>query len=273
MAAMPQGQVRRRRPLLAALLSLPMPGLGHLYAGDPVHALSMALGAPAVLAILGLSGVLSTFYGLAALLAGALGLVLYAPISAYLRARARRDYRLRPFNRWYWYLAFYGAAVALSTLLLDHRGTWLGYATYRVPAGSMAPTLQSGDLIVVDTRYAVPAPGDVVVFRSPVDPSLVYVKRIVAIGGDRVAIVGGEVLRNGVAEAGLQVPVAQRTTPFAIGMAPRRVPAGEVFVLGDARDNSADSRLWGTVPLGNIDGLVTYIYLSGDLERIGRRVR
>ena len=112
---------------------------------------------------------------------------------------------------------------------------------YAVPSASMAPTLLPGDRIVA-TPYLTdgPARGDVVVFRQPGAKS-VTVKRVIALPGDLIDSAYGVVRIGGKA---LQEPYASLT----VQIAPQIVPANHVFVLGDNRAESLDSRAWGPLP-------------------------
>ncbi len=151
----------------------------------------------------------------------------------------------------------------------------------------MVPTLLVGDHIFVKKGRANVARGDVIVFEFPLDPSTDYVKRVVAIGGDTIEVRDGVPLINGMPLD--QTAIADRAffrdesappedsdarparwrarrTPAARTRSCSRpattrqdfqrttVPTGEVFVLGDNRDNSLDSRKWGTVPVDHIKG-------------------
>ncbi len=132
--------------------------------------------------------------------------------------------------------------------------------------------MQPGDFITVNTRYQEPKVGDVIVFLYPKDRSISFVKRVAAVSNDTVAINNGIVIRNGRPENALLVPESRRLKDFSISMSERQVPENEVFLLGDWRDNSNDSRFWGTVPVTDVIGKVTYIWFSNDANRIGKAV-
>jgi signal peptidase I len=148
---------------------------------------------------------------------------------------------------------------------------------YVVPSGSMEPTLLPGDRVLVDKRaYGVRIPftlvrltagdapnrGDVVVFDSPADGTRL-IKRIVAVGGDLLEVRGGHVFIN-------RLPGDERATlKLRMGggpdVAPMRVPLGQVFVMGDFRGNSRDSRFFGFVPQDHLYARAAGVYYrSGD---------
>ncbi len=227
----------------------------------------------AALLVGGLFGFFSTFYGIMAFAFIVLLFYVILIVSAVRRARFNKEYELQWFNRWYWYVAIFVLVSFGFQALFAFRGPVLGYETFRIPSASMVPTLQVGDFITVNTRYRDPMIGDVVVFQHPSGPKTAYVSRVAAVGDDLIAINNGAVVVNGVVQESLIVPPGNREQEFSITMPAQQVPDGEFFVLGDWRDNSNDSRFWGTVPAGNIVGKATYVWLSSDPERIGANVR
>lgn len=125
-----------------------------------------------------------------------------------------------------------------------------------VEGGSMEPTLHTGERLLVNKFIfnpwfgRKPQPGDIIVFRYPRQKDRDFIKRVVAVAGDRVEIRHGVVYVNG---KPLDEPYLQyRDTG---DWAPREVPPDSVWVLGDNRANSEDSRYFGEVPLENIKGL------------------
>ena len=263
---------KKRNPTWTAILSLMAPGLGHIYAGDLRKGMSLIGIEYAVILLAGAFGILSTFYGIASLIVLVLGFYIFAVTSSVRLALKNKEYHLQSYNRGYWYLAIYVAVSIIANVIFSFRGNILGYETYRIPAKSMEPTLQVGDFITVNTRYQEPKVGDVIVFSYPKDRSIPYVKRVAAIGNDTVSINNGIVTRNGKPENLLLVPESKRLRDFSISMKETQVPENEVFLLGDWRDNSNDSRFWGTVPVTDVIGKVTYIWFSNEVSRIGKAV-
>ncbi|HEY8712566.1 MAG TPA: signal peptidase I [Thermoanaerobaculia bacterium] len=133
---------------------------------------------------------------------------------------------------------------------------------YSIPSASMMPSLQIGDhILVVPYRWSVPRRGDVIVFRSPADASQLMVKRIVAVPGDLIDSRDGRVR---IGERTIVEPylLKQATT----GAISAQLVAGEsFFVMGDNREDSLDSRRWGTLPRGLVVGRVKMVlWSSGD---------
>ncbi len=216
------------------------------------------------------------------------------------RTRAPRGFRMS----WLWEWAKVFPAAVVVFLLLR---TFLVEA-YKIPTGSMERTLLVGDFLLVNKLLygaeipfsgrrlpAIRAPqhGDVIVFEYPVDPSKNFVKRLVGLSGDTLAMRDGELLRNGQrmaeqyvvhTEPGVdpvneefrwqrgylvKTAVAAGAIGDAAGYRPSRnnwgpivVPPRHFFVLGDNRDNSLDSRYWGFVPDSLLRGTPLVVYYS-----------
>jgi len=166
----------------------------------------------------------------------------------------------------------------------------LNIKLYSIPAGSMAPTLLIGDYVIGFT-ISEPKRGDVVTYRMPKDPSTIYVKRIVGLAGDRVQMIGGALHVNGAPAKRERVEDNHKVGPGGATVEGKSwreilpngasyttidlvengfydntplftVPAAHFFVLGDNRDNSADSRVHGYVPAANITSRVAFIWFS-----------
>jgi signal peptidase I len=147
------------------------------------------------------------------------------------------------------------------------------FRPYRVAGESMAPTFSTGDKIFADETYYAHHPiadGDLVVFRHG---DSILIKRVTAKAGETVEIKEWVVLRNGQA---LHEPYAHNSSepqPEFRTFAPRTIPAGEIFVTGDNRDFSFDSRMgaqFGVVKTSDVIGKATSVYWT-EHGRIGRR--
>jgi signal peptidase I len=172
-----------------------------------------------------------------------------------------------------------GSALALRRFVLE---------AFLIPAGSMIPALEIGDHIFVNKMATRPGRGDIVVFRFPLDPEVSYIKRVVGLPGDTVELRGEVLLVNGeeaTTEVTTPCPARQDVDTYGrctlreekldgqryavmlgagrpAGYGPIKVPADGYFVLGDNRDNSNDSRVWGFVPEANIQGRALFVWWS-----------
>ncbi len=183
------------------------------------------------------------------------------------------------------------------------------FEAFKIPSGSMIPTLMIGDHLFVNkfiyglrvpftkikiVTFRQPQRGEAIVFMYPLDESKDFIKRVVGLPGDRIRLEGDAVWING-------VPLARKPVTVTIGKDVSNfpgaedydffiektgetshfvqfdraesywkddfeVPAGHLFVMGDNRDNSSDSREWGFVPLENVKGKAMIIWLSIDFD-------
>jgi signal peptidase I len=144
-------------------------------------------------------------------------------------------------------------------------------SAYRVDSNSMEDTLFEGDYIFVNKLaydFGDPKIGDIVIFKSPLNPTKDYIKRIMALPGQTVEVIDKIVYVDN--QIAMIVPNAKNTDPKILPMqlssrdnfGPIQVPSDEYFVLGDNRDNSQDSRFWGFVPKENIKGKAVFVYWS-----------
>ena len=130
---------------------------------------------------------------------------------------------------------------------------------FYIPSESMVPSLQVGDRIIVSKlsyHFSEPKRGDVMVFKFPLDPSRDFVKRTIGIGGESLAIRDSNLYINGVQVQEDYLPKGPSFDDFG----PEEVPAGSYFMMGDNRNNSDDSRVWGPMPEENIVGKAVLIY-------------
>ena len=150
---------------------------------------------------------------------------------------------------------------------------WVVIEPRWIPSGSMLPTLQLQDRILVEKlrpRLQRPLPnGTIVVFHDPpvlveagYDPKAALIKRVVGQPGDEVEVRDGELRRNGA-----PVPEPWRQQPIEYRFGPLTVAAGELLVLGDNRNASLDSHIWGPLPRQEVIGTAVFRYWP--LDRLG----
>ncbi|MFN4276349.1 MAG: signal peptidase I [Ferrovibrio sp.] len=281
----------RRHWWLAALLSLIAPGLGQVYAGawKRAIALILALYLPQIPLALVLM-----LYVIPLWIAGIAD-------AAYLCRREPQQH-LRPYQRWYAILPLGIAIVALGDLASNLLPRTSNTKTFHTATLSMLPTLRGGDYFMV--RTAPPGQhelrrGEIIVFRAADGRD--YVQRLIGLPGDRIQIKDNLVKVNDIqirheptddmelsadSCADMPGPRYREIWPdkrnYPVCTLPHSslsdfsavVTEGEVFVLGDNRVNSADSRtrFIGTPPISSIVGTATYIYWSKDIRRIGNRL-
>lgn len=186
----------------------------------------------------------------------------------------------------------YGPPLVIALIIAIFIRTFFLQA-YEIPSGSMEPTLKIGDHILVDKfAYGFRLPdsffylhipgipwghylfrtgkvhrGDVIVFVAPPKPSEDFIKRVIAVGGDTIKIRDRKIWINGKLIPDRHahfILSADQRSPFSVQdyYGPTKVPKGDVFVMGDNRDRSWDSRFWGFVPMNNIEGHALIIYWS-----------
>ena len=150
-------------------------------------------------------------------------------------------------------------AIALALAILVRAAVHI----YSIPTVSMYPTLMVGDQIVVTPYFgAAPDRGHIIVFRSPMDPEELLVKRVIALPGDLVDSRLGRVRIGGYT---LPEPYVLRQAASG-SISSQVVPAEAYFVLGDNRDDSYDSRSWGFVPRSQIVGRARMILWSSAVD-------
>jgi len=168
------------------------------------------------------------------------------------------------------------------------------FQAFKIPTGSMEPNLLIGDHLLVDKLVFSPSlgrvedllfakrpisRGDVLVFKFPEDPTRDFIKRVIGLPGETFEIQDKQVLINGNAlvesYAHFLEPPLKRTDPdyglvgedIRDNFGPQKIPAGQLMMMGDNRDNSRDSRFWGTLPLSQVKGRAVVVYWSYEASR------
>jgi len=289
-----------RKPWIAVILTLITRGLGHLYAGNLKRGLILffieacLLIAFAVLALMVATNL--TFLVFAGI--GSIAYVVFCAVDAALIARRRKEiYELTSYNKWYVYAGYFVVfSVLVSSLISSGVKAYITQA-YKIPSGAMMPTLLIGDHLLVNKFiYGVGIPfidinkperGDVIVFIYPEDESKDYIKRVIGLPGDTISIVNKQIFLNGEKyqdefgvynDPKILHPGQFNSNRDNIG--PITVPPDSLFVMGDNRDHSADSRFWGFVNINKVRGKAVSLYWSWDhdqrtvrWDRIGKPIQ
>ena len=245
-------------------------------------------------------------------LAGGAGIWIYAIQDAYRVARrTSRQYALKEYNRWWVYLI-------ILLLLPMPIGTGQAYLarewlieTFYIPTIGMHPTVRLGERVAANKTAYLREPvrrGDVIIFLSPMQRNAKYMKRVVALPGDRVKIVDNRIsingeplpmtrvgdfrVRGGKYLSGKIFLETNGSAKYQILISPRAgsapetdqggrtsdltevlVPSGHCFAMGDNRVHSLDSRAYGPIPFWDIIGRVDYVYYPRRVNLRGRAPR
>lgn len=258
------------------------PGAGQLYARRPGRALLAAV----VFALVVLPAAIEIPLLLASPFAVALSgyalgfaMLLLVPVDGALQALTRER---RPPVRWPRWAGQVALAFALAAGMFELVVPLLPLRRFRIPAPSMQPTLQIGDVIASDVRPVRLASlhvGDLVIFELAEAPPILVMKRIAGLPGDTVEVregilvLNGEPLGSAPAGYGSVVETAGPGRSYAIQRSnvmtqfdspPQTVPPGHCFILGDSRMNSRDSRVFGFIPEAALRGRPRAIHWSSD---------
>jgi signal peptidase I len=286
----------------AGILSLFQPGLGQIYAGAWRRGVLLFVIATTFMwLVVGVTRYVPATPVFVAAIFVPILVILAIGVDAF--ALVRRPRVSPPFR---WYRSTWIAAIVMASLSVGLSFTPVnapGWRPFSIPSMSNMPTLIPGDYVVAEvgrSKYA-PARGDMLVFKNPKDPKIIYIKRVVGLPGDRVQLVKGVLVINGqqikrqfvddwkarpIARAaqryeetlfnGRSYQVLASEDGELENTAEYAVPSGRLFVLGDYRDNSLDSRVldqFGYVPMADVLGPAVTLYWSQDLSKIFSRVR
>jgi len=278
---------KKRNPIVAAFLSFFAPGVGQLYNGQFLKGILFIC---ADFVLLFLLFRLGLHHKLAGLLAGLIFLIcvwIFMITDAFLGARKRKEYILKPYNKVYIYILIImllNSTMLIPTKFLSEK--ILGFGAHQISTGSMEPALSIKDYLISDLTYFKNNElqrGDLVIFQYPKDLSKDFLKRIIALEGEKIEIKDKQVYINDEPitedyKVHNDERIYKRSENYRYddlimdNFGPEIVPSGHCFVLGDNRDNSSDSRYWGFLPVKNIKGKPLYIYWAKDKKRIGKKI-
>jgi signal peptidase I len=299
----PNDPIRPRNSFIAALLSLLIPGLGQIYCGRARRGFTQLVFLVVCETLVVKFGLFFYFYGLVVFVLADLVIRIYVIVDAVRLSRNQAPYQLKWYNTWY-YHGLIGVGI-FAILFVKGSLIPIGFKTFIIPTTSMEPTLKLGDWIVADMR---PAPnreltyGDIVVYQ-PTDLREVHPCRVVGLPGDTLELQNDFLIINGkptervlirelYTEPAIASYIGPETEEYAETFANGRtvhvfkskklpdnnqakqniskvvLPPGQYCLLGDNRDNAADSRYRGFVPRENILGFVCYSYWGKTHARI-----
>jgi signal peptidase I len=270
--------LKKREPILAFLLSLVTPGLGHIYNGQLKEGLCYLVGFLLVYVIF--SSLLLKFYGMVCYLVIMVGLFLFILLDALLGAIKLRAIALKSYNKWYIYLAIFLLGSVVIRPLLGWTIKNNIVKAYKIPSSGMEPALLVGDHLIANTRIyksEKPKRGDMVIFEFSKDPSKDFIKRVIGMEDEKVEVIDNKIYIN---DKLLDDPWgyfeddgSTKGLPVLEKFGPVVVPKDSLFVLGDNRNNSQDSRFFGFVNIKKVKGKPLYLYWAKDKSRISMKLK
>ena len=271
-------EIKPRKMWIAGTLAFFTIGLGHLYAGDIRKGVFLFLG-QGLLTIIAISLLLTVPKSSIIINIFVIFLIysLYNIIDAIILARrnSNKRYQLKIYNKLYIYILVLVVSNFIITPVCGSLIKRNFMASYKIPTGSMIPTILLGDQIISNQliyKYSKPSYGDIVIFKPP-HKDTNYIKRIIGVSGDVIEIKDKKLFVNNIKQKENYVAFSDnRIFPAYISRrdncGPVTVPENSVFLLGDNRDNSEDSRFWGMVDLKNVHGKAQNVYWSWDKKNI-----
>ena len=274
-----------RNPFIAILFSIVLPGFGQVYNGQYKKGI-LFFGLILIIPfVFGITRMITSFYGFAALFTIEMTLRIYIILDAFKNAKLQKEYILKPYNTWYYHLAIYiGMLIVLTVYDMN---SVLGVQSLKIPTIANSPTIQIGDLVVADMKAyenKQPEYGDMVLFSH--SNGQIYTYRVVGLPNDKIELKNNMVSINGkpcnskfikettikgipVNEFEEELPNGKKhfiykfEKPFNIektNFESITIPPNSYFLLGDNRDNAADSRYEGFITKDRIKGQIMYSY-------------
>ena len=263
-----------RKPWVAGLLSAICTGLGQFYCGKIKRGIVLFFLFQIVsllvyrLGVIPLPKVNLILMGL--VLSACYLFIIYDAVK--IARRMDPSEPTTPYNKWYYYLAYYTIASFLISPLVKTITQQYSVRSYKHPSGSMISSLLPGDYVLADNFnyiFQKPERGDVVVFLYPKNEKRIFVSRVIGLPGEMVEIKDFKVYINDTVLDEPYALVGKEEKHNQKNMASRLVPESYVFLLGDNRQWSKDSRHFGYVHLDSIRGKLKTIYFSRDKNKDG----
>jgi signal peptidase I len=269
--AKPATRRLRRSATVAALFSSFAIGLGHLYAGRLRRGLAFTGAFYGIVLLGALSRAWPTFRGFVGLLVALFALYVGAIVDAAVQARRRSDAPLTKYQRWYFYLAAAVVLPLLANLIFGSREKLLGFESRPVTSGSMSPTLELGDQVLIDTwryRHAAPKKGDVIASRRPIDDRVSF-HRVIGAAGESVRVERGRIYLNDEPFDQNSVPESTTPLPEYINLPRTVISENQLFTFGGHDDLGSFALLRSE----SVIGQVTCVWMSPERARVGTDVR
>lgn len=282
--------IKPRNPLFASLMSAVLPGFGQLYNGELNKAAWLFLGftfftIPAIALLVMYLPPTWTMPLLIASLGLMVSIWLFAVVEAFMSAYRKQDYQPYAWQGSGVYALVFVLCNLIGLPLLTQYVRTNYIESFHIPSGSMQPNLIRGDMLFADKRYNCPSckyhvkRGDVAIFVYPNNRNRYYIKRVIGLPGDKIKISGKklfinnkEISRKPTVHHGLLMvkETYDNKSWYVIWKkveAPTKdinitVPQGEIFVLGDNRNESNDSRFFETVPMRDVIAKARQIWFS-----------
>ncbi len=253
--------IKRRNPLLAAILSVIASGLGQMYNGQLLKAFLFAPVSFIITTFFALSGLMNSFRGFALFWVVGFLWWLYAVFDAFYISKMLHEISLQRFNKTFFYILFISVCMMLYVLGQDIIvKNVVGLESFRVHMRGMTPTLTNGDIVYVDKKYYNKHQAkinDIILFVYPEDRSAYLFGRIAAIDGDFI------IIEKDTITVFSRKKADQHSQKKLKGMT---VPQNSAFIVGDNTEVSLDSKTFGPIIYDDIVGKVLYIYCSWDSD-------
>ena len=282
-----------RKPWISGIFTVIAIGLGHIYTGEAKRGIILFFIGQALLVISKPLLLLPVVpINLIATILLILTFVVFCVVDAVrLSRKFKFSYDLKKYNKWYVYLLFALITTFVIQPINKFAITQNIVQAYKIPSGAMKPTLLIGDHFLVNKFiYGIKIPywrktiipirnpkrGDIVVFIYPVNPNKDFIKRVIGISGDVIEIRDKKLYLNH-KRVNQDYGVYTDSRILSAKVRPRdnfgpiTVPEQSLFVMGDNRDESFDSRFWGFVDRSLVKGKVTNIYWSWNKEEFNVR--
>lgn len=286
--------IKERKYLNGLLLSLAFPGLGQIYIGKLIAGLLISFITVVFVFSFYSEFIITNSMHFFTILG--LWIIFYISITTHIifSINKNNNIELKKYNKWYAYLFYYVAFSILVNLIPNNNDV------FHLPADSMAPTIKSGEYIFANKAVDFKR-GDILVFKFPKNTNIKFVKRLIGLPGETIEIKNKilyinnkptkatkleiknidklirkkfhkntlELLKVKTGEKEHEILLA-KNIPYLKNSNKVKIPEDHYFVLGDNRDFSSDSRVWGFVPKENIVGVAKFIiYSRDDFDRIG----